>query len=94
MTYSRQLISDLIKNKNAKVTATDDLDNVELQAIASQYPQVEFFLGELKIPDDVDFLVLSPGIDQSLPKIQKAISSGAKLTNDINLFLEQINIIK
>lgn len=84
----------LIKNKNAKVTATDDLDNVELQAIASQYPQVEFFLGELKIPDDVDFLVLSPGIDQSLPKIQKAISSGAKLTNDINLFLEQINIIK
>lgn len=84
----------LLNHQVAKITATDIKDNLELQALAIKYPMVEFFFGELKCPDTADVLVLSPGIDQSLPVIQQAVLRGVKLTNDINLFLEQINILK
>ncbi len=84
----------LINYKIAKITATDVQDNLELRELSDKYPTVEFIFGELKIPRNADILVLSPGIDQSLPVIQHAVAMGAKLTNDINLFLEQINKIK
>lgn len=84
----------LINNQVEKITATDAQDNLELRSLSAKYPMVEFFFGELKIPSVADVLVLSPGIDQSLPIIKQAVINGAKLTNDINLFLEQINILQ
>ena len=84
----------LTNNQIEKITATDVKNNLGLPKLSEKYPTVNFLLGELKIPDDADILVLSPGINQFLPVIQNAVKRGAKLTNDINLFLEQINILK
>ena len=84
----------LLAKDNIKITATDAKDTLELQLIAEKLPQVDFFLGNLHIPDNVDFLILSPGISKSLPIINNAVSYGAKLTSDINLFLKEINTLK
>ncbi len=86
---------DFLITKNLKkITAVDLKQNQELLQLTHKYPTVNFILGEFKIPLDADLLILSPGIDPSLPPIQQAIQRGAKLTNDVNLFLEQINILK
>lgn len=82
------------KKNIKKITAVDLKNNHELLLLKQKYPKVNFVLGEFKIPDNVDCLVLSPGIDPALPIIQHAIQQGTYLTNDINLFLEEINILK
>ncbi|MGD0465630.1 MAG: UDP-N-acetylmuramoyl-L-alanine--D-glutamate ligase [Gammaproteobacteria bacterium] len=84
----------LIKKKIKRITAIDLKNNSELLQLTYKYPQVNFILGSVEIPSDAELLILSPGIDPSLPNIQQAIQRGAKLTNDINIFLEQIKILK
>ncbi len=84
----------LIKNNIANITATDIKDNEELRGLINKYPKVKFFLGELFIPEETDFIILSPGIDQFIPIIQNAVLNGATLTNDVNVFLKQLNILR
>ena len=84
----------LIKKKINKITAIDHKNPQEFVQLTTKYPQVNFILGNFEIPSDVDLLILSPGIDKSIPVIQQRIQQGAKLTSDINIFLEQISILK
>lgn len=84
----------LIKHDVINITATDIKNDQELQFLTNKYPQVKFFLGELFIPEETDFIILSPGIDQFIPVVQNAVLNGAILTNDINIFLRQLNMLK
>lgn len=84
----------LITTEVNKITAVDIKKTKEFLELQDQYSTVHFILGEFKIPDDVDILVISPGIDPLLPVIQQALLRGVKITNDINIFLEHISILK
>jgi UDP-N-acetylmuramoylalanine--D-glutamate ligase len=84
----------LIEQKIKKITAIDLKKTPELIELADKYKQINFILGDFTIPIDADYLILSPGINPLLPEIEQAKQRGAKLTNDINIFLEQINLLK
>jgi UDP-N-acetylmuramoylalanine--D-glutamate ligase len=91
----------LLQLQASKITVTDTQDNLAIQAKTTQYidqekstkSELTFHLGKLLIPDNADVVVVSPGIDRNLPEISAAVQNGAKLTNDINLFIEYIKLV-
>lgn len=81
----------LVKNNIQNISATDIKSEEELLFLKNKYPQVKFFLGELFIPEETDFVIVSPGVDRFTPVIKNAVLNGAVLTNDINIFLQQLD---
>lgn len=84
----------LIRQQFNNITVVDIKNTPELLALKQQYTQVNFILGDFKIPENIDILIISPGIDPLLPTIQNSLQNGARITNDINIFLEYVSILK
>ncbi|MDG2035132.1 MAG: UDP-N-acetylmuramoyl-L-alanine--D-glutamate ligase, partial [Pseudomonadales bacterium] len=63
----------------------------EMQAVAQEFPQVDIHLGKshTALVDEADEIYLSPGIAIDDPLLTEAVSRGALVTGDIDLFAQQ-----
>ena len=81
----------------SKGEAFSVMDNREdppcLAEFKSEFPQVPVILGDFdrKVLRDVDRLILSPGVALREPAIAEAISRGADVLGDIELFAQNAN---
>ena len=65
---------------------------VNIEQIASEFPDARIFLGDQvsgELLASYDQLIVSPGVPLTLPSIQQAVSQGASVTGDIDLFRQQ-----
>ncbi len=64
----------------------------KLNDFKQQFSEVEIYLGELNKSffENVQQIIVSPGIDQTHPVLQTAIAQGAECFGDIELFVKQI----
>ncbi|MGI9308188.1 MAG: UDP-N-acetylmuramoyl-L-alanine--D-glutamate ligase [Gammaproteobacteria bacterium] len=65
-----------------------------LDAIRSLYPDAELLTGELpaSVPEDVDKLIVSPGVRLDSPLLKNAQSRGIEVLSDIDLFVDQCDV--
>ncbi|TLX60299.1 UDP-N-acetylmuramoyl-L-alanine--D-glutamate ligase [Stutzerimonas nosocomialis] len=85
------LVRHLARRGLAFAVADTRANPPELQALRSEYPQIEVRCGEL----DVEFLcraselLVSPGLALSTPALQEAAARGVKISGDIELFARE-----
>lgn len=82
-----------LQHKNIPFAAMDTREAPPgIDAFRSEFPQVDITLGKLDAGKlaAASALVMSPGVDLRLPEIQQALSSGVKLTGDIDLFARAV----
>lgn len=86
------LLKFLSKSK-ANITALDKREKEDLKEIHSELSKlgISFVLGENYldgIPKNTDIIFKTPGIRYDIPQFADAVSNGAKLTSDTELFFE------
>lgn len=86
-----QALAGWLPTVGARVTVTDSQLAEKLEINLSDYPNVNFVLGEhpSSLLDDTDMLCVSGGVPLTVPFIQEAVQRGIPLTNDAQLFLER-----
>ena len=57
-----------------------------MQELEDVWPDADVSLGKMKLPDDVDRLIVSPGIADKDPLIKKARKAELEVVSDIELF--------
>ena len=57
-----------------------------VQELADVWPDADVVLGKMKLPDDVQRLIVSPGIADKEPLIKKARKANLEVVSDIELF--------
>jgi UDP-N-acetylmuramoylalanine--D-glutamate ligase len=60
----------------------------ELQSI---FPDAELFLGDIRLPDSIGRLIVSPGVPDTHPLLAEARRAGVAVISDIELFVESAN---
>lgn len=62
----------------------------EIELLTEQYPDLDIFLGDLPdtLLDDVDFLVISPGLSLTHPLVTVAKRKGVLVIGDVELFCQ------
>lgn len=87
--------SRYLARKSACVTLTDSRPASEFDDLSKQFSglQVELFLGShpFAILDDADIVCVSGGVPLTIPFVQEAQQRGIPLTNDSQLFMEEVN---
>lgn len=86
---SGQSVLRFLSRQGVSLRAADtrsELPNID--QIQDEYPQLEIELGGLESAklDSLDRIVLSPGVPQSHPSIQRATAAGVPVVGDIELF--------
>lgn len=86
------LIRFLVKS-DVNLTAFDKRSKEEIGEVYDELSSlgVKFQLGDdylSKIPENTDIIFKTPGMRYDIPELKKAVSKGAKLTSDTELFFE------
>ncbi len=55
------------------------------------FPGADVILGDIRLPDGVDRLIVSPGVPDTHPLLAEARSAGLDVISDIELFVESAN---
>ena len=78
--------------KDIEVIGFDTRENLNIDDLVTQYPTVQFMLASARqlhnMVVDSDVIVLSPGIDPKDIGVKELKSNGAKITSDIELFVD------
>lgn len=88
---SNRPLVDMLIDAGADVTVHDKNINILSDAVAQTHKArgVKFVLGENYLSSlDGDFIFRSPGIRHDIPEIALAVSRGAELTSEMELFFE------
>ncbi|MDG6778504.1 UDP-N-acetylmuramoyl-L-alanine--D-glutamate ligase [Thiomicrorhabdus sp. zzn3] len=74
--------------------AYDTREELDVSALAAQFPQVEFATGHLPTSwiSQFDTVVLSPGIAQSEPWVANLLKIGKQVIGDIELFARSVSV--
>lgn len=87
-------LAEFLSQKGARVIITDLKSKDELQDTRQRLEglQVEWVLGEhpLSLLEDTDVLAVSGGVPLTLPLVEEARQRGIPLTNDSQIFMEQV----
>ncbi len=62
-----------------------------LVAFKKEFPHVPITLGSLVLPQDLDIIVLSPGLDSKIPVLKLAKLQGIPIIGDIELFSQHVD---
>ncbi len=83
-----------LSKKGARVTLTDQKEWEEMEEVREELADidVEWVLGghPITLLDDADVLALSGGVPLTIPLVEKAQRRGIPLTNDSQIFLEDV----
>lgn len=81
-----------LRRHNAAVKVADTRARLpDIEALTDQYPDLDIHLGDLPMAllEDVDQLVISPGLSPAHPLVQAAKQKGIQVIGDIELFCRQ-----
>jgi UDP-N-acetylmuramoylalanine--D-glutamate ligase len=84
-----------LSRSGAKVTLNDGKDAIQLDQVVKSFndPTIEFYFGShpLSLLDGKNVICVSGGVPLDIPLIREAREKGIQITNDAQIFLEQIN---
>lgn len=80
-------IARYLHRKEIGATFFDSRDEPPgLEDLDAAYPDAEVLLGDKKLPKNVERIIASPGVPDSLPLLAKAIKKKLEVVSDIELF--------
>lgn len=81
-----------LRRRNATVKVADTRARLpDIETLTDKYPDLDIYLGDLPIAllEDVDQLVISPGLSPAHPLVQVAKQKGIQVIGDVELFCRQ-----
>lgn len=84
------IIEFLKKNSANEIIAFDTRAHLDVSEIKNKFPTLQYALGgiDVKILNEIDELVVSPGVSLTTPVIAEAIKQGLPVIGDIELFYQ------
>lgn len=85
-------VVEYLIRQNAYVVVTDTrVEPPQLIDLQTKFPTVPTYCGAITIPDDINEIVLSPGVAIDTPEIQAALKRGISVIGDIELFARVVD---
>jgi UDP-N-acetylmuramoylalanine--D-glutamate ligase len=83
-------IARYLRRNGLKAMFIDSRSNPPgIEDLQADWPNAELALGQLRLPDNVDRIIVSPGIADNEPLLKKARKANIEVVSDIELFARE-----